>query len=79
MLCRERKRSVKSDEERGGKKGRDGKREKVLGKPSTLLTLNTRGQTFCGVEQLLRSSFFVDFACKQQCILIPGENIPRLF
>ena len=24
-------------------------------------------------------SFFVDFAAKQQCILFPGENTPRLF
>ena len=49
-----------------------------FGEPSAPWTLNTRGKTFCGVVRLLRSSFFVDFACKQQCSLIPGETYSAL-
>ena len=42
--------------------------------PRRLLTQGV----FCGVVHLLRSSFFVDFTCKQQCILIPGETYSAL-
>ena len=38
--------------------------------PRRLLTQGV----FCRVVHLLRSSFFVDFTCKQQCVLIPGET-----
>ena len=104
---------IKSREERGGKKGREGEREGKKGKirdgvegergwkgseeeskrlvrvwwfwgnppPRRLLTQgvrDTRSQSFCGAVQLLRSSFFVDFTCKQQCILIPGETYSAL-
>ena len=42
--------------------------------PRRLLTQGV----FCGVIHLLRSSFFLDFTCKQQCILIPGETYSAL-
>ena len=42
--------------------------------PRRLLTQGV----FCGVVHLLRSSFFVAFTCKQQCILIPGETYSAL-
>ena len=64
--------------EREGGKGIEGSKRLVSAwcfwgspRPGRLLT---RVRLLCRVVHLLRSSFFVDFTCKQQCILIPGET-----